>query len=128
VALRRDDAAASPLTVIVTVVIVAALLTVGVYALFFDRPEAAVGLVATRDAEGLHFDVTRERGGLEWEDLTLRFLDRAGTDLAPHYLQVPTGSVDREDRVQVSPLPPGGTYLLLLLHGDDELARLAVEV
>ena len=127
-ALRRDDAAASPLTVIVTVVVVAVLLTVAIYALFFDRPEPAVGLVAQRDGEGLHFDVTQERGGLEWGELTFRFLDRAGTDLAAHYIRPPTGSVDREDRVEVSPLPPGGSYLLLVLHGEDELARLSVEV
>lgn len=127
-ALRRDDAAASPLTVIVTVVVIAVLLTVAIYALFFDKPEQAVGLVAARDSEGLHFDVTQESGDLVWADLTFRFLDRAGTDLAPHYIRPPTGAVDREDRVEVSPLPPGGTYLLLLMHGEDELARLAVDV
>ena len=127
-ALRRDDAAASPLTVIVTFVIVAVLLTVAIYALFFDKPETGVGLVATRDASGLHFDVTRESGGLDWGDLTLRLLDRAGTDVAPQYVHPPAGSVDRDDRVEVSPLPPGGTYLLLLLKGQDELSRLSVDV
>lgn len=127
-ALRRDDAAASPLTVVVTVVILAALLTVGLYALVFDRPEESLGLVARRDGGGLHFDVAQERGGLEWDELTVRFIDRAGTDLASTHLQVPSGPVDRDDRVQAHPLPPGGTYLLLVLKGDTELVRLAVEV
>jgi hypothetical protein len=128
VALRRDDAAASPLTVIVTFVVVAVLLTVAIYALFFDKPEPGVGLVAARDETGLHFDVTRESGGLEWGDLTFRLLDRGGMDVAPQYIHAPAGSVDPDDRVDVSPLPPGGTYLLLLLKGDDELSRLSVDV
>jgi hypothetical protein len=128
VALRRDDSAASPLTVIVTFVVVAVLLTVAIYALFFDKPETSVGLVTVRDASGLHFDVAKESGDLAWDGLSFRFLDRAGTDLAGQYVHPPAGAVDRDDRVEVYPLPPGGTYLLLLLHGEDELARLAVDV
>ena len=127
-ALRQDDTAASPLTVIVTFVLVAVLITVAVYALFFDRPEPGVGLVVVRDDAGVHLDVTRETGDLVWPDLTFRFLDRAGTDVAAHYVHPPAGAVDLDDRIELYPLPPGGTYLLLVLHGEDELARLAVDV
>jgi hypothetical protein len=129
VALARDDTAASPLVVITTFVLVAVLLTVVIYALAFDRPETDVSLVAVRGEGGsLAFDVTDSSGGLDWNEVTLRFLDRGGSDVAGSFLQVPTGAIDLEDRVAVSPLPPAGTYLLLVFHGDDELSRLAVTI
>lgn len=127
VAWSRDDSAASPLVVLTTFVLVAVLVTIVVYALVFDRPEPGVDLVAVRDDGGeLAFDVTEASGGLQWEEVSLRFLDRSGADLSSSYLQVPVGSIDREDRIGVHPLPPAGTYLLLVFDDDEELARLAV--
>jgi hypothetical protein len=128
VAWARDDTAASPLVVLTTFVIVAVLVTVVIYALAFDRPVAGVSLVAVKEDGSLAFDVTKTSGGLDWTEVTLRFLDRAGTDLSSPYLQVPDGSIDVEDRVAVTPLPPAGTYLLLVFKGDTELSRLAVTV
>ncbi len=127
VALARDDHAASPLVVLTTFVVVAVLVTIIVYALAFDRPEDGVSLVAVREESGaLAFDVTATSGGLAWDEVTLRFLDRAGTDLAGSYLEVPDGAIDPEDRVLVSTLPPAGTYLLLVFNEDHELSRLSV--
>lgn len=126
--MARDDSAASPMVVLTTFVIVAVLVTVVVYALAFDRPESGVSLVAVHDKGSLAFDVTKTSGGLDWGDVTLRFLDRAGTDLAESYLQIPQGAIDPEDRVAVSPLPPGGTYLLLVFQEGTELSRLSVTV
>lgn len=127
-ALARDESAASPLVVITTFVLVAVMLTVIVYAVAFDRPEPGAAFVAVRDGGALAFEVTQTSGGLAWEDLTLRFLDRAGADLAESYLQIPTGAIQREDRLTVMPLPPAGTYLLLAFHDGRELSRLAVTV
>src|SRR5687767_12493712 len=127
VALARDDSAASPLVVLTTFVVVAVLITIIVYALAFDKPEDGVSLVAVRQETGaLAFDVTATSGGLAWDEVTLRFLDRAGTDIAASYLQVPEGAIDPEDRVEVTTLPPAGTYLLLVFSEDDELSRLSV--
>jgi hypothetical protein len=129
VALRRDDSAASPLVVITTFVLVAVLLTIAVYALVFDKPTTQVQLVQARNADGsLAFIVSHASGGLSWPDLQLRLVDRDGTDLAPAYLHVPTGAVHRQDKVAVDPLPPAGTYVLLVLHKDAELSRLVVTV
>lgn len=125
--LTRDDEAASPLVVLTTFVLVAILLTVIVYAVAFDRPEDRVELVVVDDG-ALAFDVTRTGGGLAWHELTVRFLDRAGTDQAGVYLHVPNGTVSRGDRITVQPQPPAGTYLLLVLHGGDELSRLRVDL
>jgi hypothetical protein len=128
VALARDELAASPLAVITTFVLVAVIVTVVVYALAFDRPEPGVSLVAVREEGALAFDVTGTSGGLDWNEVTLRLLDRSGDDLSESYLQLPAGTIDREDRVTVSPLPPSGTYLLMVFHGGNELSRLAVTV
>lgn len=128
VAFARDDQAASPLVVLTTFVVLAVLVTVVVYALAFDRPEPGVSLVAVRDEGALAFDVTKVSSTLEWDEVTLRFLDRAGRDVSEAYLQVPLGSIDRADRVAVFPLPPAGTYLLLIFHEGDELSRLAVTI
>jgi hypothetical protein len=128
VALARDESAASPLVVITTFVLVAVMLTIIVYAVAFDRPEPGAAFVVVREKGALSFEVTQTSGGLAWEDVTLRFLDRAGADLAGSYLQVPSGAIEREDRVAVVPLPPAGTYLFLVFHGGEELSRLAVTV
>ena len=129
VALARDENAASPLVVLTTFVLVAVLVTIVVYALAFDRPEPGVSLVVVREDDGaLAFDVTQASGDLSWDEVTVRFLDRAGSDLADSHLAIPTGSIDAEDRVVASTLPPAGTYLLLVFEGDDELSRLAVTI
>ena len=126
--LRNDTVAASPLVVIATFVLGAIVLTAIAYALFFDRPEDRLQLVQA-DADGaLAFDVAQEGGSLSWGDVTLRFLDRAGTDQAGTFLHEPTGEVDKGDRVTVDPQPPAGTYVLLVLRGGDELSRLIVDV
>lgn len=128
-ALRRDDSAASPLVVITTFVLVAVLITIAVYALVFDKPATNVQLVQARDASGaLAFIVSHQSGGLEWKDISLKLVDRAGTDIGPAYLHAPTGKVDRNDKVAVDPLPPAGTYVLLVLHKGTELSRLVVTV
>lgn len=126
--LVRDDDAASPLVVLTTFVLAAVLVTVIVYAVAFDRPEERIELVAVNEAGALAFDVTRAGGGLSWTDLTVRFLDRAGTDQAGVFLHLPNGTVSRGDRITVEPQPAAGTYLLLVLHGGDELARLRVDL
>lgn len=125
-ALARDDSAASPLVVLTTFVIVAVLITVAVYALAFDRPEAGVALVAVHEDGGLAFDVMKTAGGLTWGEVDVQFLDRAGTDLADSYLVLPPGAIDPEDRIVVTPLPPAGAYLLLVFKDGTELSRLAV--
>lgn len=116
------------MVVLTTFVLVAVMVTVVVYALAFDRPEPGVALVAVRDEGALAFDVTKASGGLDWNQVTLRFLDRAGTDLAASYLQIPPGSIEPEDRVMVTPLPPAGTYLLLVFQDGKELSRLSVTI
>jgi hypothetical protein len=128
VALARDDLAASPMVVITTFIVIAVLLTVAAYALVFDRPENEVALVVVRPEGSLAFDVTKSSGGLSWDEVDLRFLDRAGNDLSESYLVLPDGDIDPEDRVEVVPLPPGGSYLLLVFLGDEELSRLAVTI
>ncbi|MEK6975258.1 MAG: hypothetical protein AABY18_02835 [Candidatus Thermoplasmatota archaeon] len=125
--LRSDSQAASPLVVIATFVLGAIVLTAIAYAFLLDRPEPRLQLVAVDDAGGVSFEVTHEGGSLDWDGITLRFLDRAGTDQAGNFLQPPTGDVDKGDRIGVSPLPPAGTYLLLVMSDGDELSRLVVE-
>lgn len=125
---RRDTHAASPLVVIATFVAVAVLLTAGIYAVAFDRPEDRLHVVAVDVNGSLAFDVTQAAGGLSWDELTLRLLDRAGTDQSATFLQVPAGDVNPGDRITVSPQPPAGSYLLLVLQGSDELARLRIDV
>ena len=126
--LGRDDSAASPLVVLTTFVLVAVLLTIAVYALVFDRPEPGVDLTEVHDGDALAFDVTRASGGLAWAEVEVRFIDRAGTDVAAAFLHLPTGAIDRADRIAVAPQPPAGTYILQILHDGDELARVGVTV
>lgn len=127
VAFRRDDQAASPLVVLTTFVLVAVLITVAVYALVFDRPKAEVQLVEQRDASGaVSLVVSHTAGGLDWSDVTLKMLDRAGTDVSAAYLHAPTGHIDRLDIVSVDPHPPAGSYVVLALHKGNEISRLAL--
>ena len=126
--LRSDQDAASPLVVIATFVLGAIVVTAVAYALLFDRPEPRLQVVLVQDGGATSFEVTHAGGGLEWGEVTLRFLDRAGTDQAGHFLKPPAGSVDEGDRVAVEPAPPSGTYLLLVLQDGDELSRLVVDL
>lgn len=124
----HGEQAASPLVVIATFVGVAILVTVGVYYLAFDRPEDRLQVVEReRDGE-LTLEVTQAAGGLDWGDVTLRLLDRAGTDQASSFLVKPTGDVDEGDTVHVTPRPPAGSYLFIALRDGQELSRLVVEV
>lgn len=126
--LRNDDQAASPLVVLTTFVLVAVLVTIAVYALVVDRPEPEIALTPVHDEGALAFDVTRSGGSLVWADLDIRFIDRAGVDVSETYLRIPTGAVDRDDRIGVAPAPPTGTYLLQVFSDGEELVRLAVTV
>lgn len=114
--------------VILTFVLGAVIVTALAYALLFDRPEPRLQVVQHQDGSATSFEVTHAGGGLQWEEVTLRFLDRAGTDQAGHFLVEPSGDVDEGDVIGVSPQPPGGTYVLLVLKGGDELTRLVVEL
>lgn len=125
--LRSDTQAASPLVVIATFVAGAVILTAIGYAFLFDRPEERLQVVAVDGPDGVAFEVTHAGGGLAWGDVTLRFLDRASTDQAATFLQAPGGDVDKGDRIAVSPQPPAGTYVLLVLSDGAELSRLVVE-
>jgi hypothetical protein len=126
--LRRDESAASPLVVLTTFVLVAVLLTITVYALAFDRPEPGIAFTEAQDGGALAFDVTSATGGLEWSEVDVQFIDRAGTDVSTTFLHLPTGSIDRDDRIAVAPQPPAGLYILRVLHDGDELSRIAVSV
>lgn len=126
--LARDDTAASPLVVIATFVGAAIVVTALVYALAFDRPEPRLQVVYVEDEEGASFQVSQAGGGLEWRDVTLRLLDRAGTDQAGSFLVEPNGDVDKGDAIRVTPRPPAGTYVLLVIADGDELSRLVVEL
>lgn len=125
--LSRDESAASPLVVLTTFVIVAVLITVAVYALVFDKPSNQVQLTPAHGSDGaLAFDVSKTSGKLAWEDVRVRLIDRAGTDVAGSYLHLPNGRIDVNDRIGVAPQPAAGTYILQVLKGDVELSRLAV--
>lgn len=124
----QHEAAASPLVVIATFVLGAIVVTAFVYAVFVDKPETRLQVVATEHEGGLSFEVTQAAGGLSWSQVTLRFVDRAGIDHADTFLQAPNGSVEEGDRIGVPVPPPAGTYVLLLLAADVELTRLIVVV
>ena len=126
--LSHDTDAASPLVVLTTFVLGAVVVTALAYALFFDRPDDSIGLVEQRGDGTLAFNVTHTAGGLSWSGLTLHFLDRAGTDQASTFLHLPEGKVARGQLLTVQPLPPGGAYVLVVLHQGDELARLTVQL
>lgn len=127
--LRSDVHAASPLVVIATFVLGAVLVTALAYALLFDRPEDRLQLVQVEGQDGaLAFEVSQAQGGLDWDQVTLRFIDRANTDQADLFLHPPRGGVDKGDVVTVAPRPPAGTYLLLVLHDGSELSRVVVEL
>lgn len=126
--LRHDDQAASPLVVLTTFVVVAVLVTIAIYALVVDNPEPAIAVTPVHEDGVLAFQVTRAAGDLAWADVEVRFLDRAGVDVADTYLHLPSGAVDVEDRIAVAPQPPAGRYLLQMFAEDEELVRLAVEV
>jgi hypothetical protein len=128
VRVHPDEQAASPLVVIATFVGVAILLTVGIYALVFDRPEDRLQVVERETDGELTLEVTQAAGGLDWEDVTLRYLDRAGTDQAASFLVKPSGGVDEGDVIHVSPRPPAGSYVFIALRDGQELSRLVVEV
>jgi hypothetical protein len=128
VRLRDDDDGASPLVVIATFVLGAILVTAVTYALFFDRPEPRLQVVLDQGGDAPAFTVSEAGGGLGWDEVTLRFLDRAGTDHAADFLHEPGGAVDEGDKVTVDPKPPSGTYLLVVLEDGHELSRLVVEL
>lgn len=119
--LRRDLEAASPLVVILTVVLVAVGLTTLVFFLVVDTTAT---LLEIQQVEGPAFQVTDTSGDLAWGELEVVFLDRAGEDLAATFLSVPTGPVEEGDRITLRQHPPGGDYLLVVRFEGEDLARL----
>jgi hypothetical protein len=127
VGFRHSEDGASPLTVITVFVGVAVLLTVGIYALFFDNPAPDVEVIQVDEGGNPAFEVASTAGGLEWEDLDVRLIDRAGADRGA-FLDVPAGAVSAGDRILFRVLPPAGSYLLLISAGEAELTRLTLQI
>lgn len=122
------ELAASPLAVIVVIALVAAGATALVFFVAVDvtAPELAVQQVE-RDG-GRAFQVTQVRGGLSWDGLTVQLLDPSGADHAAFYLDPPAGPVAVGQLLPVRSSLPGGTWLLRILDGDQEIVRLATVV
>ncbi len=117
---------ASPLTVIVVVVLLAAGVAALVVMSFVGGTRPGLALQQVKGETGATaFEVTDVHGGLDWNGLTLQFIDPAGVDHADLYLSPPNGTVQFGDQIQLLSQPPGGTYLLRILDGDVELARVA---
>lgn len=121
---RRDQAAASPLMVIATFVLVAAGLTALLFFAFVDTAPDTLAIEQGEAEGGPAFRVVSKHGDLAWERLTVRFIDPAGVDRASLFLAVPGGSVDTDDAITMRTLPPPGTYHLRIYRGEAELERL----
>jgi hypothetical protein len=111
--------------VIATFVLVAAGITALLFFAFVDTAPPAVSVQQVSDQGVPAFQVVSEHGGLDWEGLTVQFVDFAGNDQADLYLQVPTGEVETGDRITLRSGTPGGTYLLRLFDGERELSRVS---
>ncbi len=85
-----------------------------------------MSLQQVRDGSGTtSFQVTDLHGSFDWAGVTVQFLDAAGVDHADLYLAMPDGAVHVGDHIALRSQPPGGTYLLRIVQGDTELARVA---
>lgn len=122
--LHRDDCAASPLTVVLVVVLIAVAVT---SALWFAFDDDAPPSMEVQEVEG-GFEVTDTGGRLNWDELQLRLLDAAGEDHAERFLEMPSGEVEAGDRIGLAQPLPGGRWLLVAQDGDRELVRLVVRV
>lgn len=119
-----DDSAASPLTVILVVM----LATAGLVALlFFTLEPDPPATMEVQPGEGA-FNVAKVRGSLDWEDLEMRLVDRAGYDRATLYLDIPEGRVDVGDSLGVDEHAPAGTYVLVVSKDGRELSRATMTV
>ncbi len=118
----KEDAA-SPLAVIATFVLVAVGLTTLLFFLFVDTTNELLELQETND----RFVVTSTEGNLEWGDLRVQLVDRAGADRTD-FLTIPDGAVEEGDAIEFASMPPGGEYLLLVTLDGQELVRLRVVV
>lgn len=127
--LASDERAASPLTVIALVVLVAAGVTAIAVMAFFGGGPSAMTVQQVDGPEGAGigtlFQVTSTNGGLDWQDVTVQFVDPAGVDRSGIYLEAPTGPVDPGDQIRLRTQPPAGTYLLRVMDGHQELARVS---
>ena len=111
--------------VIATFVLVASGLTALLFFAFVDTAPPAVSLQQVSDGGNAAFKVVDEHGGLDWEKLSVQFVDAGGVDHASFYLVVPGGPVQTGDQIQLRSGPPAGTYLLRVFDGERELARLS---
>lgn len=125
--LRRDPSAASPLVVILTVVLVVVGLTSLGWFLFGGEPASMeVQLV---DQDGVRaFQVTRTGDADTWGDLEVRFITPSGTDRADLYLDVPAPDIPVRpgDQIPFAKTPPAGTYLLQIFEDGEERLRFSV--
>lgn len=125
--LRDHHAAASPLAVIVTVVLVAIGLTSLAWFLLAD--DGAVMEVQLIEEDGVKsFQVTRVGQSMDWGDLDVRFVTPSGSDQAGVYLTLPDPGdpVRPGDAITFQRTPPAGTYLLQVFEGGEERVRLSV--
>lgn len=126
--LRRNQDAASPLMVIATFVLVASGVTALLFFALVDTAPPALSLQRV-DQQGIPaFRVVDEHGGLSWDQLTVQFVDPAGTDQASLYLDVPAGEILPGQVITLRSGLPAGTYLLRLHDGERELAREVLSV
>jgi hypothetical protein len=123
--LGGDRRAAAPLTVIATIAILAAAVTAIVLMATLGGGRSALRLQQVTADGNPAFQVTETHGGLSWDGLSVAFLDPAGVDQASLYLDLPNGSVETGDQIQVRVPPAAGTYVLVVSDGARELARVA---
>lgn len=127
VQLRRDEAAASPLMVIATVVLVASGITALLFFALVDTAPSALSLQETREGGVPAFRVVSTHGGLDWEELGVRFVDPAGVDQTRLLLHLPNGTVDPDDVITLRTAPPPGVYHLRIYLEDRELERVTFQ-
>ncbi len=110
--LASNQSAASPLTVIAVVVLLAVVVTAAVLFLAVDT-ELEVLEVEIAESGGERFlEVARVEGSFAWSDVDIRLVNQAGTDRAGNYLRLPAGEVGVGARIVIEPRPPAGDYLL----------------
>ncbi len=124
--LGTDRTAASPLTVIAVVVLLAVMATTIALFLAVDTEHEALEVDVVRDGDQRFLEVGRVEGKYTWADLSVQLINQAGTDRAPIYLHAPTGEVNVGDRILVDPQPPAGDYLFEVRMGDQVLTQRVV--
>lgn len=123
--IRANPEAASPLTVILTIALVAAGLTAVLFFAFVDVAGRQLSLERVTENGAVAFRVTAVHSSQQWSDLEVRFVTPGGTDQAGFYLDVPSGAVHAGDVIHLRSQPPSGTYLLEVRHTGVTEARVA---